>query len=357
MSANKLSNFMETISKKAKKIAILVSAYSKYQGASRVAEKQAKELVKNGCGVSIFTFKADMKAPSAARIEIVRPPIEFSSQKLEGIYRGTFPLNPFQARKSLKKLRSHDLVITHQGNWFPLAYLSKKLCGIKTIGYVHHLDATSNSMRERIYSLLMGTFFFYCLSKMDLIVSVSNYTKGKLKEVHNLDSLVVYNEIDNDRFSQNFSGKKIRERYSIEQEPVILFVGRIVPYKRVHLLIKIVNNIRKVIPDVKLMVVGKYYSEKYKRYLKRIGNDSIIFAHNVSDEELPYYYAACDVYATCSSVEGFDLPIAEAQASGKPVVAFDIGPHKEVISDRGALVEKNDLGEFTRKVISLLRNQ
>lgn len=80
---------------------------------------------------------------------------------------------------------------------------------------------------------------------------------------------------------------------------------------------------------------------------------NIIFAGFVPDEELPNYYAACDVYATCSLVEGFNMPLVEAQACGKPVVAFDIGPHKEVVKN-GILVPEGHLNEFGEALINIL---
>ena len=57
----------------------------------------------------------------------------------------------------------------------------------------------------------------------------------------------------------------------------------------------------------------------------------VILTTLVKDEELPTYYAACDYYITASVDECFNLPAAEAQACGKPIIAFDIGSHSEVV--------------------------
>jgi 1,2-diacylglycerol 3-alpha-glucosyltransferase len=85
----------------------------------------------------------------------------------------------------------------------------------------------------------------------------------------------------------------------------------------------------------------------------RLSDESIFFAEQISDGDLPFYYAACDVYATCSLQEGFNLTIVEAQACGKPVVAFDIGPHEEVL-DNGYLVSEYDLKDFSERLVELL---
>lgn len=53
---------------------------------------------------------------------------------------------------------------------------------------------------------------------------------------------------------------------------------------------------------------------------------------------------------TASSDEGFNLPAVEAQACGKPVVAFDVGVHKELFKEfikKGVLVQEGDIDGFT----------
>ena len=90
--------------------------------------------------------------------------------------------------------------------------------------------------------------------------------------------------------------------------------------------------------------------------LNKISNDSVIFTGPVPDEEVPYYYAACDVYATASIWEGFDMPVAEAQNCGKPVVAFDVGPHREVIKSGklGKLVPTKDTKAMATAILNFI---
>ncbi|GAF67333.1 unnamed protein product [marine sediment metagenome] len=86
-----------------------------------------------------------------------------------------------------------------------------------------------------------------------------------------------------------------------------------------------------------------------------MSDDSVIFTGDVPDEELPLYYAVCDIYATATLWEGFDLPVAEAQACGKPVVAFDIGPYKEIINKEGVLVYAGDVKQLADRALSIMR--
>ena len=107
-------------------------------------------------------------------------------------------------------------------------------------------------------------------------------------------------------------------------------------------------------PQARLIIVGKPTFSAYYEKLKNISSPEIIFAGAVSDKELPYYYAACDVYATASLWEGFDMPLVEAQACGKPVVAFDIGPHKELINEKGILVQPKNIAQLSKALEEVL---
>ena len=138
-----------------------------------------------------------------------------------------------------------------------------------------------------------------------------------------------------------------------------MFVGRITPYKGVDLLINAFTMVKQLIPETRLIIIGKHSLKNYSDKLRRMSDTSIIFEEDVLDEDMPLYYAACDVYATASLWEGFDLPMAEAQACGKPVVAFDIGSHQEVIKvgTQGILVPVGNTIAMSIAIESFLKNR
>ena len=139
-----------------------------------------------------------------------------------------------------------------------------------------------------------------------------------------------------------------------ENEKLLLFVGRLSPHKNVHTLLKIFDLVNEKSQNVKLLIIGRQTFPGYIKKLKKMANKKVIFRGFVDDKELPYYYAASDLYVTASLWEGFNLPAAEAQACGKKVVAFDIGSHPEVVK-KGILVKKDDIKGFANVVIRLLK--
>jgi 1,2-diacylglycerol 3-alpha-glucosyltransferase len=112
--------------------------------------------------------------------------------------------------------------------------------------------------------------------------------------------------------------------------------------------------VKRAIPDAKLMIIGKPTFLEYYEELKNLSDDSVIFIDYVPNEKLPEYYAACDIYATCSYWENHNLPVLEAKMCGKPVVAFDIPAFREEVSETDILVEKGNVDQFGKACINLL---
>lgn len=168
-----------------------------------------------------------------------------------------------------------------------------------------------------------------------------------------MDSKVVYNKIDKKRFNSGVKASKIIKKYNLKNKKILLYVGRIAPHKGVHLLLESFNIVKNKIPNAKLIIVGKSTFNAYFKKLKKLADNNVIFTDFIPDEDLPYYYAACNLYVTASLWEGFDIPICEAQACGKKVVAFKIGSHPEVVKN-GILVNNKDIKAFSQAVIKLL---
>ena len=164
----------------------------------------------------------------------------------------------------------------------------------------------------------------------------------------------MYNKIDS-RYKKGINGKIIRKRLGIKNnEKLLFFIGRLSPHKNVHTLLKIFDIVNEEMSNTKLLIAGKPTFKSYYEELKEAANKHVIFKDSISDKELPQYYAACDLYVTASLWEGFNLPVAEAQACGKKVVAFNVCSHPEVVKN-GILVKKDDIDGFADAIMRLLK--
>nr|WP_284444276.1 glycosyltransferase family 4 protein [Methanoculleus bourgensis] len=341
------------------RIAILCNTFSGSVGVDRVVARQAKNLSNMpGNHVTIFTLKQEMSPPDNVEVRVIGMPHGFIAERL---WRLSFPLNAIKIVQWLPMLKEYDIVYSHQYplNW--LAYLGKRRYGIKYIYYHHHLNPPEayDGFLQHAYARMLNSLTLWSAKKADDAISISQYSRKSLLEDIGLDSTVIYDEIDLDRFHPDIDGAIIRRKHNLDNNPVMLYVGGITPPKRIKLLIEAYYIVKDTIPDIKLIIVGKGSFDGYYRDLKKMSDDSVIFTGYISDDELPYYYAGCDVYATASLWEGFNLPLVEAQACGKPVVAFDVGAHSEVVStpENGLLVPAADVSALAGAVLKIIQSR
>ena len=332
------------------KIAILTPTFNYYSGIDRVVQRQAEEYAKKKDKVTVIALEANIRPKNYDIVELGMPKSPF----MQRLYRLFFFLD-LKKMNYYKNLKNYDVVISHfyPMNW--LAYKAKKKYKLKYVYWDHGINTTGllDSFMQKLYMKIFLLFNNLTLKNIDEAYSVSKYLSDVLYKESGIKSKVAYNKIDKKRFNKKVNGSKIISKYNLKNKKILLYVGRIAPHKGIHLLLRIFNIVKKQIPNAKLLIVGKPTFDSYFRKLRENTEKDVIFTGFVPDEELPYYYAACNVYVTASQWEGFNLPAAEAQACGKKVVAFNIGSHPEIVKN-GILVEKNNLTKFAEKVIKTL---
>ncbi|HEV2316945.1 MAG TPA: glycosyltransferase family 4 protein [Thermoplasmata archaeon] len=168
---------------------------------------------------------------------------------------------------------------------------------------------------------------------------------------------VIPSSVDLDRFRPDVDGSAVRERLGLAGRRVIAFTGRLVPHKGVDDLLR---ALARLPADVVLLVIGRGPDlPSLTALAQRLGVlDRVRFCPAVSDEDLPRYLRAADlfVFPSQNRLEGFGLAVAEALASGLPVVITDIPGVREVIEPgrEGILAEpllENDLADRVRELL------
>jgi glycosyltransferase involved in cell wall biosynthesis len=142
----------------------------------------------------------------------------------------------------------------------------------------------------------------------------------------------------------------------------ILFVGRIVPNKRIDALIKVLFYYKKYIsPLVRLIVVGKTLSlPKYYESLIRLADEfylkpeEICFTGHIPDEEMFALYKASDVFLSLSEHEGFGLPFVESMIFDLPIIAFNSTAVPFTLGDSGILISDNERVDKIGELIHLV---
>jgi glycosyltransferase involved in cell wall biosynthesis len=224
------------------------------------------------------------------------------------------------------------------------------------------------------------------LAVVDAIICCSDYFANGIREawpefarrVH-----VFYNGVTPEEVTGIGEAPPTRE----EPRRRILFVGRVVPEKGVHILIEAFNGLVEEFPDAELAIVGPIYKvrkasfafhtskEAMVKELAKFGGDSfdnylrsrltpaaaerVTITGEVPRTELLRHYRDSDLFVLPSIYpEGFGVPIVEAACWGLPTVATRRGGIPEVIVDgeTGRLVEAGDAAGLRAAIADLLKN-
>jgi L-malate glycosyltransferase len=126
----------------------------------------------------------------------------------------------------------------------------------------------------------------------------------------------------------------------------ILFVGRIIPNKKVEDLIRVFAVYQRFLdPGSRLLLVGDHRG--HERYLARLLElvqelrlDGVVFSGHVDDDELLGYYSVAQAFLCLSEHEGYCVPLVEAMNAGLPVIAYDAGAVRETLDGGGVLLRE-----------------
>lgn len=141
--------------------------------------------------------------------------------------------------------------------------------------------------------------------------------------------------------------------------PRIVVVGRLVPYKRVDLVIQALARLRPAWPDLELVVIGRGpEQERLSALAQELGvAPAVRFAgHLPSHEDVLRLVAGSTAFVSASEIEGFGIVVIEAAAVGCPIVVSDIGVFVEVTAGGtgGLLFRTGDADHLAEQLGRLL---
>ncbi|UIF85427.1 glycosyltransferase [Cupriavidus sp. UYPR2.512] len=162
--------------------------------------------------------------------------------------------------------------------------------------------------------------------------------------------IVMPNGIDTTRFRPD-SASRERTRCDLGLGPddvLVLNVGRLVPEKDQTTLIEAFSEVSRLIPKARLMIAGDgpLRAELASQIEKHGLNHAVLLAGVRRD--IPELLQAADVFVLSSRIEGMPLAVAEALASGLPVVATDAAGVSELASSTATLTPIGDAYALTR---------
>jgi len=145
---------------------------------------------------------------------------------------------------------------------------------------------------------------------VDLFIANSNHVRKRINEYYRKDAQVVHPPVDIEGYP------------AVKQGNYFLMVTALVPYKRVDMAIKAFNKL-----GLPLKIVG---SGPDAARLKNLAAPNIEFLGWQEDSAIKQYYAGCRAFIFPQE-EDFGITAVEAQAAGKPVIAFGKGGAQETV--------------------------
>lgn len=197
--------------------------------------------------------------------------------------------------------------------------------------------------------------FSWMINRADVVTAISNHTASELKGI-------VKKEIPIIPFSITVES----QGGYVSDENFILFVGRHVERKGVHILIEAFKLIHREISH-NLVIVGDGPERKnWEKMSQNYGlSDRIRFTGWVSKEELHNYYRTCSffvlpaIYDKHGDTEGLGVVMIEAMNYSKPVIASNVGGITDVVinGQNGILVKDNDPQALCQAIKELAQNK
>ncbi len=333
------------------RIAILAYSTDDNSGTGLAAIDNATLFRKAGHDVTLYTLipgddRNDLITKSLPHPILNLPLWKYPLMYLFGILPP--PLHLPLIKRCLKPLAEYDAVIAYDYplGWFGY-YLKKQYPSIRYLCFFQGLQLSEmcEFWVEKLYvNILVKYHYKSSVKNADNVIVESQFLKDFMKKGLSIESRVIHNPtyLFMDR---NATGENVRKKYQLNNDPVILYIDRLEEHKGIELLLDAFIEVRKKVSNAKLIIIGKC---TMKYYLKRIlarNDKSVVFIEYVPHKDISDYYAASNVFATCALCEeGLSHTIIEAQAFGKPVVAFNIPAHREIVKNRETGILVNNVG-------------
>ncbi len=230
--------------------------------------------------------------------------------------------------------------------WIP------KLFGKRCIATIHGLDHKRQKWGYFAKRYIMkGEMRAVRLA--DEIIVLSESAQQYFKETYGRDTVLIPNGVNRPVILQP---EMIKEKYGIDKDGYILFLGRLVPEKGLEYLIKAFKNIDT---DKKLVIAGGSSDmHDYEAYIRELSADDprIIFTGFVQGRTLDELFSNCYIYVLPSDIEGMPLTLMEAMSYGQCCLVSDIPECLDFIEDKAMTFRKGDIEDLRDKIRYLIQN-
>jgi glycosyltransferase involved in cell wall biosynthesis len=286
-----------------------------------------------------------------------------------------FPLDNWTYSRNLTKnsqVFESDIFELHNNSAYGFPAALRKIAPSKPL--VHLIHGTladeyeqgkkgTQSLRGRLANLVMKQQAKQekaIAQNADVIVTISKYSQAKILEHYGVPEekiRIVPNGVDIEKF-QPSDMAAAKKQFNLGQDSTILFIGSLTPRKGLPYLVEAAKTVVKQQANAKFLLVGSGPLRKQiETSVASAGlSGNFVFYGNMPHNQLATVYNAADVFVLPSLQEGQGIVLLEAQACGKPVIAFGVGGAKEAVKggESGFLLALGDTEGLADRLLKLL---
>ncbi len=194
------------------------------------------------------------------------------------------------------------------------------------------------------------------------VVAISDYLRDLLKKIYGIDTVVIRNGVDTDIFYPLTHKERgeVRSKLAIPVgKRIILFVGRLHPYKDPMTLVRCMPAVLKKYPDAYFVMIGGGPLERVvSSEVMRLGLEKRVrLIPRLPLSRLVEWFQISDTFVSTSPGEMLGFTVLEAMSSGIPVVAAVSGGPAEVLGPSGTFFKPKDPWNLAQKIINVLGDE
>ena len=330
-------------------------------GIARVVHDLSHRLIKDGHDVTVVTYRdgnvpyfEDDNGVKVYRVDnfMIQP-----NNFIDWVMQLNFNMIA-KAGEIIAKEGNFDVIHAH--DWL-VAYAAKTLkvsYNLPIVSTIHATEAgRNNGIREEQQKYINDTEWMLTYESSEVIVN-SNYMKNELQRLFGLPFEKI-NVIPNGVSASNFTVSErdydFRRRYAMDNEKIILFMGRLVYEKGVQNLIAAMPKILNNYHDAKLIVAGKGgMLGELQQEVRNLGlGNKVYFTGQLSPKQVQKMYKCADIAVFPSTYEPFGIVAIESMLLGVPTVVSDVGGLNEIV-DHGVNGMKSYAGNPNSLADSIL---
>ena len=309
-------------------------------GIARVVYDLSHRLIKDGHEVTVVTYREgetpyfeDDKGVKVYRVDnYMINPNNFIDWIMQLNFNMVTKVNQLIAEEgAFDVIHAHDWLVANAAKTIKNSY------NIPIVATIHATEAGRNSgIHDETQRYINDTEWMLTYEATEVIVN-SNYMKGEIQRLFGLPFEKI-NVVPNGINLNNFSGIEkdynFRRQYAMDNEKIILYVGRLVYEKGIQNLISAMPKILQGYNDTKLIIAGKGgMIDELKAQANRMGlGNKVYFTGYLNSKQVQKMYKCADIAVFPSTYEPFGIVALEAMLAGIPTVVSDIGGLNEIVT-------------------------